>query len=228
MIKEHGGVGGDATVLGGERRRTSDRRKAFRRVHDIPPSGTVMVAVAGGELPEDSELHGTKVEGFEIGKFPVMKEEYDWMLPHERVARHKTFNKDTPIHKPMFRHRDPATFEEDYAYFERCIERFRTLISSNAKKVFVKTYINRTPEDEKEALDDAIGLVKTLDKYTNNFKLVAIHISPVGKRQYGLKFSHNLIFCNLKTITESTGIDHTDEEDNVYLRQTFLNILKMI
>lgn len=156
------------------------------------------------------------------------KEEYDWMLPHERVARHKTFNKDTPIKKPMFRHRDPATFEEDYAYFERCIERFRTLISSNAKKVFVKTYINRTPEDEKEALDDAIGLVKTLDKYTNNFKLVAIHISPVGKRQYGLKFSHNLIFCNLKTITESTGIDHTDEEDNVYLRQTFLNILKMI
>ena len=38
-----------------------------------------MVAVAGGELPEDSELHGTKVEGFEIGKFPVMKEEYDWI-----------------------------------------------------------------------------------------------------------------------------------------------------
>ncbi|MBU3665783.1 MAG: formylglycine-generating enzyme family protein [Chthoniobacterales bacterium] len=51
----------------------------MRRAQDAPPSGTVMVSVAGGELPQDSELRDTKVQGFEIGKFPVMLEEYEWV-----------------------------------------------------------------------------------------------------------------------------------------------------
>ena len=38
-----------------------------------------MVKVAAGELPEDSKLRAVKVDEFEIGKFPVMKEEYDWV-----------------------------------------------------------------------------------------------------------------------------------------------------
>lgn len=38
-----------------------------------------MLPVAGGELPDDSDLRGVAVDGFEIGKFPVMKEEYDWI-----------------------------------------------------------------------------------------------------------------------------------------------------
>lgn len=46
---------------------------------DAPPGATIMVRVAGGELPEISELRGVVVQGFEIGKFPVMKEEYDWV-----------------------------------------------------------------------------------------------------------------------------------------------------
>ena len=65
--------------LGAERRRMSDRRHAMRRAQDTPPSGTVMVPVSGGVLPEDSELRGTQVRNFEIGKFPVMQEEYEWV-----------------------------------------------------------------------------------------------------------------------------------------------------
>lgn len=38
-----------------------------------------MIAVSGGELPEDSELRDAQVESFEIGKFPVMFEEYEWV-----------------------------------------------------------------------------------------------------------------------------------------------------
>jgi len=48
-------------------------------VQDEPPGGTIMVKVAAGELPEDSKLRGVRVDEFEIGKFPVMKEEYDWI-----------------------------------------------------------------------------------------------------------------------------------------------------
>lgn len=51
----------------------------MRRAQDVPPNGAVMLPVAGGMLPEDSELRGLTVDGFEIGKFPVTKEEYDWI-----------------------------------------------------------------------------------------------------------------------------------------------------
>lgn len=51
----------------------------MRRAQDLPPGATVMLAVTGGELPEDSEMRGVRVADFEIGKFPVMKEEYDWV-----------------------------------------------------------------------------------------------------------------------------------------------------
>ena len=68
-----------AIVREADRRRRSDRRSLVRRAHDAPLWGTVMLAVDGGELPEDSALQGTRVDGFEIGKYPVMKEEYEWI-----------------------------------------------------------------------------------------------------------------------------------------------------
>jgi formylglycine-generating enzyme required for sulfatase activity len=64
---------------GSERRRAPDRRRSVRRAHDVPPGATLMLAVAGGDLPDDSDLHGAVVRDFEIGKFPVLKEEYDWI-----------------------------------------------------------------------------------------------------------------------------------------------------
>jgi formylglycine-generating enzyme required for sulfatase activity len=51
----------------------------MRRVQDVPPGATVMLTVMGGELPDDSEMRGARVRTFQIGKFPVMKEEYDWL-----------------------------------------------------------------------------------------------------------------------------------------------------
>jgi sulfatase modifying factor 1 len=67
------------SLPGRNRRRLSDRRQVLRRAQDAPPGATVMLGVAGGELPGDSELSGRRVEGFSIGRFPVMKEEYDWV-----------------------------------------------------------------------------------------------------------------------------------------------------
>jgi formylglycine-generating enzyme required for sulfatase activity len=38
-----------------------------------------MVPVGGGVMPPDSELVGMRIEEFEIGKYPVMQEEWDWV-----------------------------------------------------------------------------------------------------------------------------------------------------
>ncbi|MFM8715816.1 MAG: SUMF1/EgtB/PvdO family nonheme iron enzyme, partial [Spartobacteria bacterium] len=60
----------------GERKRLLG---AFMQNRDIPLSGTVMITVGGGVMPSDSELSGLRVEEFEIGKFPVMQEEWEWV-----------------------------------------------------------------------------------------------------------------------------------------------------
>jgi sulfatase modifying factor 1 len=52
---------------------------AFSHNRDIPLAATVMVTVGGGVMPPDSELVGIHVEEFEIGKYPVMQEEWEWV-----------------------------------------------------------------------------------------------------------------------------------------------------
>jgi formylglycine-generating enzyme required for sulfatase activity len=60
----------------GERKRLLS---AFSCNRDIPLAGTVMVSVSGGVMPPDSELAGLRIEEFEIGKYPVMQEEWEWV-----------------------------------------------------------------------------------------------------------------------------------------------------
>jgi formylglycine-generating enzyme required for sulfatase activity len=38
-----------------------------------------MITVGGGMMPPDSELSGMRIEEFEIGKYPVMQEEWEWV-----------------------------------------------------------------------------------------------------------------------------------------------------
>ena len=52
---------------------------AFSKNRDIPLAGTVTVPVGGGVMPPDSELVGMRIEEFEIGKYPVMQEEWEWV-----------------------------------------------------------------------------------------------------------------------------------------------------
>jgi formylglycine-generating enzyme required for sulfatase activity len=59
-----------------------DRKRllaAFSYNIDLPLGGTVMITVSAGTLPQDSELAGLHVEEFEIGKYPVMQDEWEWV-----------------------------------------------------------------------------------------------------------------------------------------------------
>ena len=60
----------------GERKRLLS---AFSQNRDIPLAGTVMISVGDGVMPEYSELKGTVVKTFEIGRYPVMHEEWEWV-----------------------------------------------------------------------------------------------------------------------------------------------------
>ena len=58
----------------GERKRLLS---AFAHNRDMPLAE--MVLVDGGELPVDSELSGARVQEFEIGKYPIMHGEWEWV-----------------------------------------------------------------------------------------------------------------------------------------------------
>jgi sulfatase modifying factor 1 len=63
-------------------RKLGDRKRllaAFLKAPKVEDSGTVMVEVKGGMLSEFSELKGTVVKTFEIGRYPVMHEEWEWV-----------------------------------------------------------------------------------------------------------------------------------------------------
>jgi formylglycine-generating enzyme required for sulfatase activity len=59
-----------------------DRKRlllAFHKAPSVEGGGTVLIEVKGGVLPVYSELKGAPVATFEIGKYPVMHEEWEWV-----------------------------------------------------------------------------------------------------------------------------------------------------
>jgi formylglycine-generating enzyme required for sulfatase activity len=62
--------------------RMGDRKRLisiFQRFFCQGVTGTAMVEVKGGTLPEDSELKGTAVKTFLIGRYPVLQEDWEWV-----------------------------------------------------------------------------------------------------------------------------------------------------
>jgi formylglycine-generating enzyme required for sulfatase activity len=63
-------------------RKLGDRKRlllAFQKAPKMANGATIMIEVKGGTLPEYSELKGTVVKTFEIGRHPVMHEEWEWV-----------------------------------------------------------------------------------------------------------------------------------------------------
>ncbi len=63
-------------------RKLGDRKRILMAFHKTPKmegGGTILIEVKGGTLPEYSELKGTVVKTFEIGRYPVMHEEWEWV-----------------------------------------------------------------------------------------------------------------------------------------------------
>lgn len=59
-----------------------DRKRlllAFARPSEFTADGTVLLEVPGGNLPGDSAFAGVRVSSFEIGKYPVLVEEWEWV-----------------------------------------------------------------------------------------------------------------------------------------------------
>ena len=163
------------------------------------------------------------------------KSEYNSNLVEPIICEHEFYStmvknyQEEGKEKVIFNHHNPLTSEEDYGYFERCAQRFIDLLKSYDSKVFLKIHLNMTPNDEAVNLSEAILLSEVLCKHTTNYRLIVIHSCPIGKKGYEVKYNDkNLIFCNLYTVTKSTGIDFEDVEESSYLDSVFIHLLRLI
>jgi formylglycine-generating enzyme required for sulfatase activity len=62
--------------------RMGDRKRLisiFQKIFYQGVTGTAMVEVKGGVLPEDSDFKGTTVKTFLIGRYPVLQEDWEWV-----------------------------------------------------------------------------------------------------------------------------------------------------
>lgn len=164
------------------------------------------------------------------------KAEYNSNLAEPNICEHEFYSKIVENYqdvegkeKVIFNHHNPLTSAKDYAYFERCVQRFKDLLKSDDSKVFVRVHINKKPEDETESLSESLRICELLDKHTTNYKLIVINACPIGKNGYEVKYNKdNLVFCNLYTVTKSTGVDFDNVEENLYLNRVFIHLLRLI
>lgn len=112
----------------------------------------------------------------------------------------------------FFRHRDPLHNDEDYNYYVRCVDRFRKLLASDDKKIFIKTYLHKQANES--CLEDAASLAEFLGSYTTNYKIIAVRHAITGTQSFNVvEDSENLLYIDITTIDDSDGgsfMNHTD------------------
>jgi hypothetical protein len=139
----------------------------------------------------------------------------------------------THYHEDFFFHKNPRN-EDDYNYYQRCINRFKLMMVDSQQKLFIMMYTPQStkhPSDVYQMFEDnmnkediianlkerGIKLNNTLMKYTNNFNLlVVMNFGGNDFQSYDMEHHDNIRFLTLNTLSFSTGVTFNDKNDNVY------------
>ena len=176
-----------------------------------------------------------------LKQLDVKKESYpfDWIYSNLDVIIHcieddfKTFldksyykrEKDITIHtyytekfkKCSFNHVTEMT-DEKYEYFIRCVERFRKLLQSPKKKLFIISHmVTATDTVDPDYYEKTIEFNKKLKQYTTNFDILCIAHNTQNKFSYAINTHDNIYFMKLETASISNGVIFTKGDENHYL-----------
>ena len=115
----------------------------------------------------------------------------------------------------MFNHRNPLNNEEDYIYYVRCVDRFRTLLQKPEHKLFLMTFVNLDAMNE-DIKNQVIDFNNKFSKYTSNYTLLVIfHIRNKQENHHIFTYNNNIHFLELNTLSESSGSKFFAENDNI-------------
>ena len=115
----------------------------------------------------------------------------------------------------MFNHSNPRD-ESVYQYYERCITRFNNLLNKKDKKLFIMVIINVDYNDIENSLKN---FNENLKIRTNNYRILCINNKcNQFENDYKIEqIDNNIDLMQLYTKSKSTGVEFTDENDNIYL-----------
>ena len=125
-----------------------------------------------------------------------------------------------------FRHRNVLQ-DDDYAYYVRCVDRFRSLLQNDCSKFFIMIMVNRgQPEPLPQEERDILHLNDALSQKTRNHHLIVIHhhVDPSGAFQHSIRKTKDVTMVLLRTISASDGICLQDHAENERLNQIILDL----
>jgi hypothetical protein len=117
----------------------------------------------------------------------------------------------------MFNHHNPLTNQDHYNYYIRCVQRFKTLLKKPEHKLFLMTFVNLDSVNE-NTKNEVIDFNNKFSKYTSNYTLLIIfHIKNKKENHHIFTYNNNIHFLELNTLSESTGSQFQNKNDNIYL-----------
>ena len=132
----------------------------------------------------------------------------------------------------MWWHHNLITNENHYAYFARCVDRFKKLLKLKHRKMFVITFVNGEYGSYEDNFNEkVIEFNNELQKFTENYILLAItNKITQNKQSHAFKYEDNIHFLTLNTLSKSNGGQFLNDGDNTYLdnllRKTYTFNLK--
>jgi len=136
---------------------------------------------------------------------------------HEHSCGH------THYHEDFFFHKDPRN-QDHYEYYQRCVNRFRDLLNSNSRKLFlmfISPENTKHPKSISDMVENEVDrnlimdeikrrgrrLDQELSKHTSNYKLVVITNFGGNEYQtYEQDVEGTVDFVTLNTINASQGV----------------------
>ena len=115
----------------------------------------------------------------------------------------------------MWWHHNPLINVNNYNYYVRCVDRFRDLLKKQEHKLFITIYVNLSDNYDKNTI---INFNNKLSKYTSNYTLLFIsHIPDKEQNKHEFTYHDNIHFLELHTLSQSNGVNFSNDDDNIYL-----------
>ena len=120
----------------------------------------------------------------------------------------------------LFNHHNPKDNEAQYNYFVRCVNRFRDLLKTTEKKLFITAFLNCNIENFFECKDQVLNIKRALDNQSTNFRIFIIFHIPSKNNRHFLFTHDDIDFCLLYT-THTNGLKFKRKKDNEYINKIF-------
>lgn len=143
-------------------------------------------------------------------------------------------------HANMFHHRSPLHAEEDYDYYERCVERFKRKLSSGDKIIFVCTIINEPDKQagwsngfcNKYTLPTAQSY-RTYESFMEYAAEINQNIKYLFIEQYtegplfmtSESINHNVLSVSFTSIDKNDGVKYLDDLDDFIAKLLYSGLI---